>query len=37
MCIPANIRYRHYETLEELKLENKFAPVALQIPLRSDI
>lgn len=37
ICIPANIRYRHYETLEELKLENKFAPVAVVIPLKADL
>lgn len=37
ICIPANIRYKHYEDLSELKLENKFAPAALDIPLFSDV
>jgi hypothetical protein len=37
IAIPANIRYSHYESWEKVKLENKFAPVPLTIPLDSDI
>jgi hypothetical protein len=37
ICIPANIRYKHYETIDEIKMENKFAPVDLIIPLYSDV
>jgi len=36
ICIPANIRWEHYQTRDDVKLENKFAPVALQIPLCAD-
>lgn len=35
--IPANIRFQHYQTPQELKLENKFAGVPLTIPLHSDL
>eukprot|EP00347_Sterkiella_histriomuscorum_P012286 403369170 len=37
LVIPANIRFEHYKSLEELKLENKFAVVPLKIPLIEDI
>lgn len=37
IVIPANIRFQHYETLEEIKLENKFAPVPLPIPLFENV
>ena len=33
ICIPANIRWQLYEKFEDVKLENKFAPVALSIPI----
>jgi hypothetical protein len=35
--IPANIRYQHYEKVEDIKLENKFAPIPLTIPLSKDL
>ena len=35
--MPANIRFKHYETVEELKLENKFAAINLKIPLLDNI
>ena len=37
IVIPANIRFSHYKSLQDLKFENKFAPVPLVIPLDSDI
>lgn len=37
LVMPANIRYKHYESLKELKLENKFAPVGIVLPLKSDV
>lgn len=37
IAIPANIRFQHYETWEKVKFENKFAAVALVIPLHKDI
>jgi hypothetical protein len=33
IVIPANIRFSHYESIKTLKLENKFAPVPLIIPI----
>jgi len=33
VVIPANIRFNIYETAEQVKLENKFAPANLKIPL----
>lgn len=35
IVIPANIRFKHYETIDELKLENKFAPIPVVIPLEN--
>ena len=37
MVIPANIRFKHYETFEEVKFENKFTVVPLTIPLHGEI
>lgn len=37
IAIPANIRFKHYETWEEVKFENKFAPMPMTIPLHEDI
>lgn len=37
MVIPANIRFKHYETFEDIKFENKFAPIPLRIPIEEDI
>jgi hypothetical protein len=37
IVIPANIRFKHYETIEEIKLENKFAGINLAIPLANNI
>lgn len=36
ICIPANIRWGMYKKYEDVKLENKFAPIALTIPLVKD-
>ena len=36
LCIPANIRWQMYEKYDDVKLENKFAPIALRIPIISD-
>ena len=33
VVIPANIRFRFYATVEDIKLENKFAAIPLKIPL----
>lgn len=37
IIMPANIRFKHYETVEELKLENKFAGINLNVPLLETI
>jgi hypothetical protein len=37
ICIPANIRFEHYKSLEEIKLENKISAIPLEIPLFSDV
>jgi NRPS condensation-like uncharacterized protein len=37
MVIPANIRFKHYENVKELRLENMIGIVPLTIPLHSDI
>lgn len=34
IVIPANIRFKHYPSVDKLKLENKFAVVPLRIPLK---
>jgi|688.fasta_scaffold486860_1 hypothetical protein len=36
IAMPANIRWSRYERNEDVKLENKFAPYPLTIPLLSD-
>lgn len=36
IIIPANIRWKMYKTFENVVLENKFAPVALKLPLIKD-
>ena len=36
MALPANIRWSRYERYEDVKLENKFAPYPLTIPLLRD-
>lgn len=33
IAIPANIRFKFYPTAQEVKLENIFAAIPLQIPL----
>lgn len=33
LALPANIRWSRYETFDDVKLENKFAPFPLTIPL----
>ena len=37
IVIPANIRFKPYACLNEVKLENKFAAVPLRIPLCNDL
>ena len=37
IVIPANIRWAYYPTAKDVKLENKFAVVPLDIPLRRDM
>jgi len=37
IVIPANIRFKHYQSIDELKLENKFAVVPLRVPLFDDL
>lgn len=34
---PANIRWEFYPTRESVKMENKFAPTQLRIPLIDDL
>jgi len=36
ICMPANIRWNMYQTPEELKLENKFAPIPLRFETETD-
>lgn len=36
IAMPANIRWNYYRTYDEVKLENKFAPMALKIDLEDD-
>lgn len=35
LIIPANIRFAPYKTLEEVRLENKFTAIVLDLPLRA--
>jgi len=37
ILIPANIRFAFYPTREDVKLENKFAGIPLQVPLTQDM
>jgi len=37
LTIPANIRFQHYGSWENVRFENKFAPVPLRVPLKSDV
>lgn len=37
IVLPANIRFKHYTSLDNLKLENKFAPIATEIPLCASV
>jgi hypothetical protein len=36
IAMPVNIRWEPYATFDSVKLENKFAPVTVEIPLLSD-
>ena len=36
MGIPVNIRWEPYYTFDSVKLENKFAPMLIDLPLISD-
>lgn len=36
IAVPANIRWKRYDTYEEVRLENKFAPLPLKVELVSD-
>ena len=33
VLLPANIRFKFYEKIEDIKLENKFAGIPLKVPL----
>lgn len=35
LTIPANIRFKFYDTRKEVKLENKFAAIPLTVPVTS--
>jgi hypothetical protein len=35
--MPATIRFKHYESVEEISLENKISPAFIRIPLLDDI
>lgn len=37
IALPANIRWSRYERFDDVKLENKFAPYPLTIPLSESI
>ena len=37
IAMPCNIRWKYYQTFEEVELENKFAPMPLKIDLESDV
>lgn len=37
LCIPANIRFKFYPTVDDVKLENKFAALPLRVPLTEDM
>lgn len=37
ICIPANIRFGHYESIEKIKIENKLSFVPLKVPLCNSI
>ena len=37
VVLPANIRFGHYKDVKHIKLENKFAPITLSIPLFSSV
>lgn len=36
ITLPANIRWKMYETFNEVRMENKFAPIFMTIPLLKD-
>ena len=37
IAVPCNIRWKYYNTYEEVKLENKFAPMPVKVPLETEI
>ncbi len=37
IAIPANIRFQHYPTWDQVKFENKFAPFPMTVPLEKDL
>lgn len=37
VLIPANIRWHHYYKREDVKQENKFAPIGVHLPLKQDL
>lgn len=37
ICVPSSLRFSHYKTMKDIKLENKFAPIPLELPLYSDL
>ena len=36
IAMPCNIRWKYYETYDEVELENKFAPMPLKVDLECD-
>ena len=36
IAMPCNIRWKQYETFEEVKMENRFAPMPLKVAITSD-
>ena len=36
IVIPCNIRWKYYNTYDEVELENKFAPMPIKIPLEQE-
>ena len=36
IAVPCNIRWKYYETYEDVKMENKFAPMPMKVDIESD-
>mmetsp|Transcript_842 Transcript_842/g.1275 ORF Transcript_842/g.1275 Transcript_842/m.1275 type:complete len:290 (-) Transcript_842:110-979(-) len=37
IAVPCNIRWKYYKTYDEVELENKFAPMPIKIPLKTNV